>query len=71
MSCHTRKLSHHGLFHGEFMSLCGIGHWSFEVKDVCEHGNLLLERPHSKGFQLTMTGVTGKILVCYRVLKKT
>lgn len=52
------------------MSLCGIGRWSVEVKDVREHGNLLMERPHSKGFQLTMTSVMGKILVCYRVAEE-
>lgn len=35
-----------------------------------EHGNLLMERPHSKGFQLTITGVMGKILVCYKVAEE-
>lgn len=52
------------------MALCGISHWSTEVKDMREHGNLLMERPHSKGFQLTITGVMGKILVCYKVAEE-
>lgn len=52
------------------MLLCGIGHWSIEVEDVREYGNLLMERPHSRGFQLTVTGVMGKTLVCYRVVEE-
>lgn len=52
------------------MSLCGIGHWSIEVEDVRECGNLLMERPHSRGFQLTVTGVVDKTLICYRVIEE-
>lgn len=32
-----------------------------------ERGNLLMERPYPKVFQLNITGMMGKILVCYRV----
>lgn len=35
-----------------------------------KHGNLLRERPYAKGLQLNITGVMGKILVCYRVAEE-
>lgn len=35
-----------------------------------KHRNLLVGRPYAKGLQLNITGVMGKILVCYRVAEE-